>query len=272
MKTVDIDKLFEDYFRKFIAENTGKFSEDELEDKVSELYSAFGDEPNKELGGVSPRKYFGNMDGETLVLNLKEYVESNIPVSDYLCEALENKDGVDELLSKYATGDFNEEFSTYCINILNTRGYTAVHKAYVPIIAKCEKGENILELLTEILTDNADGVKEEILSCYADANGKAKSYLIEVLAATTPVDDRVFDILKGAFLSHDKEISLYVSYLTKYGDDRALPLFEDAVRKENISYADFKELKLGIEALGGECTVHRDFSKDKSFKAIKGIH
>ena len=40
--TIDVDKLFEEYFKKFIAENIGKYTEDELESKVADIYAEFG--------------------------------------------------------------------------------------------------------------------------------------------------------------------------------------------------------------------------------------
>ena len=47
--TIDIDKLFEEYFKKFIAENMGKYTEDELESKVAEIYGEFGSTKLDEL-------------------------------------------------------------------------------------------------------------------------------------------------------------------------------------------------------------------------------
>ena len=46
---IDIDALFEKYFRNFVMKNSGRFTEDELEDKVGEIYSKFGSTPLKEL-------------------------------------------------------------------------------------------------------------------------------------------------------------------------------------------------------------------------------
>ena len=38
---------------------------------------------------------------------------------------------------------------------------------------------------------------------------------------------------------------------------------------QNFSYIDYKEMKLAIEALGGEYEDDRNFSKDKFFKKLK---
>ena len=39
---IDVDGLFETFFRKYLAKNAGKFTEEELENKVGEIYSEFG--------------------------------------------------------------------------------------------------------------------------------------------------------------------------------------------------------------------------------------
>ena len=48
---IDVDKLFENYFRSYLIKNQGKFSEEQLENKVGEVYDEFGNSPLKELGG-----------------------------------------------------------------------------------------------------------------------------------------------------------------------------------------------------------------------------
>ena len=64
--TIDVDKLFEEYFKKFIAENIGKYTEDELESKVADIYAEFGNAKIDKLGGKTPITYFGEMTDEEL--------------------------------------------------------------------------------------------------------------------------------------------------------------------------------------------------------------
>ncbi len=79
MVTVDLDSLFEAYFRKYLVENQGKYSEDQLENKVGEIYKKFGNEPLKELGGKSPRKYYADKSDEELVRELRLKIRSLYP-------------------------------------------------------------------------------------------------------------------------------------------------------------------------------------------------
>ena len=63
---IDIDNLFEQFFKKYIAENLGEMTEEEIEDKIPELYAEFGDTPNDKLGGKSPRNYLKGFSDDEL--------------------------------------------------------------------------------------------------------------------------------------------------------------------------------------------------------------
>lgn len=265
---IDIDKLFEDYFRKFIADNVGKFTESELENKVSEIYSKFGNSKIKELGMKSPIEYFNEMNSSDLVHALEDCVKNNIPVSDYLCDAIEKRVDTEDLLIEFINEETDDELATYSANILKSQNSKKALSKFVTVVKSCNASESLIESLTEALVDNANEVKDEILKVY-DKNDKSSKYFIEVLASTFPSDE-VFQILQDAFIIHTNEIALYSTYLAKYGDDRALPILYEAISKDNVSYIDFKELKLAIEALGGEYEENRDFRKDKFFNKIIG--
>ena len=80
---IDVDGLFETFFRKYLAKNAGKFTEEELENKVGEVYSEFGKTKLKELGNKTPDEYFGGFSTEELAEELKERVKKGKSVSDF---------------------------------------------------------------------------------------------------------------------------------------------------------------------------------------------
>ena len=55
---IDIDGLFEAYFKKYIAENLGKMTEEEIENRVPELYVSFGNEPDEKTRRKKPLRLF----------------------------------------------------------------------------------------------------------------------------------------------------------------------------------------------------------------------
>lgn len=263
---IDVDALFENYFRKFIVENTGKYSESQLENKVGEVYENFGNTPIKELGNVSPREYFKRMKDGELVVALKECIEDGVSVSDYLCDELADRTGCfDGLVALIDVS--NDELSTYCVNTI--RFNPRVKDAY-PILlsALLDKNchESLAEVITEVLSDAADCVKEEILNKYNFCE-YAQKYLVEILSKYS-IDDCVTELLVGEFKSHKKEYSLYAGYLAKYGDDRALDALYEALNGEKLPYIDYKEIEIAIEALGGEVKNEVDYSADKVYKKL----
>ena len=263
---IDIDALFEGYFRKFIAQNTGKYNDSQLENKVGEIYENFGNTPIKELGNVSPRDYFKRMKDDELVAALKECVNGGVSVSDYLCDELTGRKGCfDGLVSLIDVS--NDELSTYCVNTV--RFNPRVKEAY-PILlsALTDKNcrESLAEVITEVLSDGADCVKDEILNAYGDCV-YAQKYLVEILSKCT-IDDRVTELLVCEFKNHKKEYSLYAGYLAKYGDDRALGALYESLKGEKLPYLDYKEIQIAIEALGGEVKSEVDYSADKVYKKL----
>ena len=264
---IDIDALFEKFFRKFIAENIGKYSEDELESKVGEVYDDFGNAPLKELGDISPREFFKNMNDKELVLTLKNCVESGTAVSDFLCDELSRRTGVyDGLLELIAAGD-DDELSTYCVNVL--RFNSRVKEAF-PTMLKAlideDCGDSLAEVITEVLGDAADLVKNDILNIYYEYP-KAQKFLIELLSKCS-IDSRVTELLINEFRTHNKEYYIYAGYLGKYGDSEALGCLYDALKGEKLSYLDYKEIKLAIEELGGEIENEVDYSSDLLYKKL----
>jgi hypothetical protein len=270
IKIIDIDELFDNYISDFVYSNVGKVKPEEIENKIPELYAKFGDEKLKELDGKTPNEYYTGFSGEQLVACLKEHLEKQVSVSDFLCEAITHNTENESALVNALDGDESEEFTLYIMNMLSEMNSEKCLGRYIQFVS-WDYSESIKELATEILKEKAELVKEEILSLYKETEDKVKEYLTEILSGCKK-DDRVFDILILEFKKHVDNIPLYAGYLAKYGDERALPFLTAEIEKEKISYADFEELRFAIEALGGQYDKVRDFKSDKTFKKIKSKH
>ena len=268
IKVIDIDSLFDKYISDFVYKNIGKVNPDEIENKIPELYEKFGHEKLEELNGKSPEEYYRQFSGEELVACLKEHIQKDVPIPDYLCESITENAENEQSLIKALDGD-NEEFLLYVMNMLFEMDSKACSKRFLEMIV-WDYSSPIKELATEFLKERADGVKEEILTQFRDSNEQTKEYLTEILSGCKK-DDRVFDILVEQFVKNPKNVAIYAGYLAKYGDERALPFLLAEIEKEKIPYADFEELRFAIEALGGEYNKERDFNSDKSYKKIKGL-
>ncbi len=268
LKIIDIDSLFSDYISDFVYANVGKVNPEEIENQMPVLYTAFGKKPLKQLDGKTPEKYYRGHPTAQLIECLKQHIEEDVSVSDYLCEAItEAKDATEAIIAGLAD-DKNEQFVMYLLNMLSDKDCMKALKRLVEFVV-WDYSEPIRELATEILYPYADAIKEDLLAQINEVDKTRRDCFVEILSHASK-DDRVFELLIDEFLKNQNNIPLYAGYLGKYGDGRALPYLMTAIEGEKINYHDFEELRFAIEVLGGEYTKTRDFSNDKAYKKIMG--
>ena len=98
--------------------------------------------------------------------------------------------------------------------------------------------------------------------------GIEKEFMLEIMSRSVVQSEKVFQILLKEFRCDPENIPLHASYLASYGDSRALEYLLDKIDEEGISFIEYKELLLAIEALGGTYDKPRDFSNDPYYKLI----
>lgn len=268
MKPIDIDRLFEKYLRNVMTKNVGKYTEDEWESKLPALYEKFGDAPLLELDGASPKAYFAALSGKEVVDLLADYVDRQVSVPDYLCEAIVKNEDAEEYLLALIDPETEEELLSYVINLLEERGAKAPLERYQKALFSPDFSDEIKELMIEMLAARAEEVSEALVKKYPSASKKVKDMLLDVIAQGKHSEE-AFRILMQAFQSHPENMPLYVQYLIKYGDERALPALYEAIKKPGVDYLSFQELRNAIEALGGEFSEERDFSSDRFYRAMR---
>lgn len=267
IKLIDVDELFDNYISDYVYANIGKVKPEEIENKMPVMYEEFGNKPLKELDGKTPKEYYLSFSAEELIDCLKAHLEEGVAVSDFLCEALRDKG--EKQVAEELKKEHGEELSSYLMNILSDINSPLAIYAYMEMVLFGEN-ENLRELATELLYAFADKVLDRIVEHYPLASASVKECLVDIVSHASK-NDRAFAILEDAFKSNPDKISLHSAYFAKYGDEKALPLLYETIEKEDISYAEFEELRFAIESLGGEYDKKRDFSKDKTAKKIKGV-
>ncbi|MGN0813731.1 MAG: hypothetical protein ACI4MH_00690 [Candidatus Coproplasma sp.] len=260
MKLYDFDGMFEEKLADYIKKNPRNYNEREWEDVVPKLYAAFGDTVIKSVG-KSPNQYYAEQSDEELVKSLSAHIKQGIPVSEFLCNAIESRNA-DSLLLPLLDG--NEDEVTYALNLLGASPL-AIHK-YMELLISSEN-EDIRNTCVDYVKELADNVKEQALANY-HANVR-REYMMEILSRCVIKDDQIFDILIKEFRSDPDNLPMHASYLAAYGDERALPYLLDKIDEEGISYVEYQELKFAIEALGGTYDKERDFSSDPYYQLIK---
>lgn len=260
MKLYDFDGMFDKKLSEYITKNAGKFKEEEWEDMIPAMYAKFGDTPLKSLG-VSPNAYYGAMSAEELIKCLRAHVKNSVPVSEFLCKAIEAcPECKDMLLPLLENGE--DGLKGYAVNILGSDERAL--PVYMRLITE-EEDEDFKNQCADFIKEKADIVLETALENYK--NSVEKPLMLEILSKVTSRDERVFDILLKEFRGGD-DVPMLAGYLASYGDDRALPYLLDKIDEEGISYVEFQELKYAIEALGGEYSKQRDFSGDEYYELI----
>lgn len=260
MKLYDFDGMFDKRLSEYISKNVGKYKEEEWEDMIPEMYAKFGNTVLKSLG-TSPNGYYAAMSPEELVKCLRAHVKNGVPVSEFLCKAIEARPGCEGMLLPLLENG-EEGLKQYVVNILGSS--PAAIPVYMRMIVR-EEDEDFKNQCVDFIKENADLVKEQALENYK--NGVEKPLMLEILSKVKERDGRVYDILLAEFLSGE-DVPMHAGYLASYGDERALPYLLEKIDEEGISYIEYQELKYAIEALGGEYTKQRDFSGDEYYDLI----
>ncbi len=259
MKLYDFDGMFDEKLSEYISKNRGKYKEEEWEDVIPQLYRKFGDTVVKSIG-KTPREFYAGMTDEELVKCLKAHLKQNVPVSEYLCDAIEDRQPV-SLLAPLLDGTDDER--EYAMNLIGAD--ERVIKKYLQILVSTDD-EDMKNRCADFIKERADLVTDEALRFYN--KGVCPEYMLEIMSRSTVKDEGIFTALLNAFRRDPENIPMHAGYLASYGDERALTYLLDKIDEEGITFIEYQELKYAIEALGGEYTKKRDFSDDPYYKII----
>jgi len=261
MKLYDFDGMFDEKLSAYIAENQGKYKEEEWEDIIPVLYKKFGDTYIKSVGDT-PNGFYKKMTDAELVKALSTHLKQDVPVSEYLCSAIEERGAVELLLPLL---DGSESEREYAVNLIGADD-RAIPKYMQLIIAEDTSGD-LKNSCVDYVKEKADLVVDAAVENYE--KGVQREFMLEIMSRSVVKSDKIFNILLKEFRTDPDNIPMHASYLASYGDERALKYLLDKIDEDGISFVEYRELKFAIEALGGEYTKERDFSSDPYYQIIK---
>jgi len=260
MKLYDFDGMFDEKLSKYIEQHASEHKEKEWEDIIPQMYARFGDTKIKSLG-KSPNEYYGAMTDEQLISCIRGHIKQGIPVSEFLCNAIEARKA-ESLLLPLLKG--SEDEVTYALNLLGVSKIALPE--YMRLLTESEN-EDIRNTCVDNIKQLADDVKEQAIKLYND--GVQREYMQEILSRCVIKDDRIYNILINEFTTDPENIPMHASYLAAYGDERALPVLLEKIDEEGISFIEYQEMKYAIESLGGSYDKERDFSSDPYYQIVK---
>lgn len=259
MKLYDFDGMFDKKLSDYISKNVDRYTEEEWEDEIPKLYKQFGDVFIKSVGNT-PNGFYAAMTDAELITALKTHLKQGVPVSEFLCSAIEKRNAV-ELLMPLLDGSESER--EYVVNLIGADSRAI--KKYMAMLAG-DYDEDFKSRLVDNIKLKADLVVDEAVENYE--KGIEKEFMLEIMSRSVVPNEKIFKILVNEFRSDPDNVPLHASYLATYGDSRALEFLLDKIDEDGISFIEYKELLLAIEALGGSYEKPRDFSSDPYYKII----
>lgn len=260
-KLIDFDGLFDEKLAVYLKENAGKYTEAQWEALIPKLYRKFADTfiPS---AGSTPNGYYADLSGEELIETLQAHLRQGVPVSDFLCREIEKRDCPLELLPLITGRD--EALAQMALRLANG-SEKAISACFETLAGDFEEARK--EQARELIRENAERAKELALSFLE--RGIEREFMLETLSRTRAGDDRVLKALVNAFRTAEENLPIYAGFLAAYGDERALPVLEEYLAREELNYLEYREMRYAAEALGGECKHERDFSNDPYFLEIE---
>ena len=261
-KLYDFDKLFDEKLAAYLSQKGNRYTEEEWEDIIPRLYQKFGDTVIKSIG-TTPVRYYAEMDEDVLIGVLMRHLKEKVPVSDFLTKALEKKGCSQRILPLLESED--EDVVLYAIGFLgdDERAFSG----YLSILASVSSTDAEKERAFDVLESHADAVKKQALAYYYEDT--SRDVMLELLSKIRQKDDIVYQVILDEFLMHLEDIPKYAELLASYGDARAIPVLLEQIKRDDVTFVEFRELKYAIEALGGEYGEERDFSSDPNYQRIR---
>ncbi len=265
---IDFDAKFQAYYEAWLKENAGKFTYDELESKVAEIYEEWIETADSDLDGKSPAQWIDGMSEAELFNIFLESFDSSVP-SEIVTDRISALPDCKGKLENVLLGDYKDEVKIFVANMLIEVG---CDEKCLNIFAEwlCDDGYSaeLREVAVEVLVEYADKIKEKIFAAIDGADLDRKTLFAEILI-NTEKDDRTFGLLEDLFRNGNNR-ALYAGYIGKYGDERFAGMLYKAL--DDCNYLEFTEIRNAIEMLGGVVDDdYRDFSDDEYYKAIKNL-
>ncbi len=255
IKTVDLDAAFDKRVAEYFSKKKNKYTEEQWEDLVPELYRQFADTKIESLN-ATPNEYYKKMSQEELSTLLKAHFEKGVGIDGFFRAALEedrNKSVLLELL------DASVEEATFALEILGAD--KELYPEYLSLLRK-ENAEGLYGEITALLQEDADTLCDELLELYGE--GFARECIADILSCCLIPREEVFSLLLNEFLKTERGVEAAVNRLIRYADERALPYIKERAALAETGYLDWRAMRLAAEALGGSI-AERDFKNDEEY-------
>jgi len=267
---IDFDKKFQNYFEKWVQDNAGKYTYDEMEDKIPEIYDEWLNAPDGELNGKSVSDYVNAMTADELISRFVESYDEGMDPGSVILDRIEEVPECAESLKNILDSDKSEVVKISAANLLHEMNKSDMAiKTFISWLFSFDTSDDLKDVAVEILTEYANEVKDDVLSNIDEVTDLNTKTLAAEILVNADKDERTYELLCELFESKSN-VALHSGYLAKYGDERAAAMLYKAL--DDCNYLEFTEIRNAIEILGGVVDDDfRDFSEDEYYKAIKNL-
>ena len=245
---------------------------DEMEEDMPRIYMAFLNTRAPWLGSITPGSYFTQFeDPKVLVDWMNQYCAEGVPLPDPLLEQIVTvgKPCEKRLVELLKDEEADEEARMTAVGLLREMESVQPKMLYINWQLDRAAEDDLKDNALDSLIDMGECVVQPILQQIGKANDAGREALLEVLSHF-PGSEPVFRIALDAFRAHPEKRALFAGYLSKLGDDRALPDLEAAAKEPDVPYLTFIELRNAIESLGGVCP-DREYDDDPEYEALRDL-
>jgi len=273
MEIIHFDNRFQEFAGQWFEKRGAVYATfDAMEADMNNVYAAFLNTPASWLGGVTPGAYFTQFEDPKLLVDwMVQYVRKGVPVPDLLLEQIVQvgKPCEKRLVTLLKEEGTPEEAAMTAITLLQELGSTQPKMTYIQMQLHRQAEDDLADHAMESLTEMGDVVVQPILEVLDTACPAGQEAFLEVLSHFRPTE-KVFQLGLRLFQENPERSALFASYLSRMGDQRALPALMERIQSDQISYHDYIDLRSAIESLGGEAP-QRTFDRKKKNDSRSGV-
>jgi hypothetical protein len=271
MKCIDFDKEFQRYITVWMKEHAKDYKNVEaMENAMPEVYATFLDTPQAFIAGMKPGEYFLSFkDPKALVNWMEDYFKQRVPVPDMLLNRIGElgEESVDALVNLIGKERTPQDAKMCAVTLLREIGTETPMQMFVDWQLNRKEDDEMADNALECLESLGEKAYGPMRAAMEKANDAGKEALLSLLC-DGPSDDGLFDMAMALLQARKHNCAVLSDYISRLGDERALPELKRLAADDTTTYLDYIELRSAIEKLGGECP-ERDFDdRDPMYEAL----
>ena len=271
MPVINFDEHFAEFMSGWMKEHENDYENyDEMEADLPHIYMSFLNTRASWLGSVTPGSYFTQFeDPKVLVDWMNQYCEERVPLPEPLLEQIVfvGKPCEKRLLSLLQDETADQVAPMTAGELLREMESILPKMLYINWQLNRDEKDELKDNAVESLCIMGPAVVQPIQQVIHQANDAGQEALLEVLTHY-PVNEQTLQLALHLFQERTEKRAIFAGYLSKIGDDRALPDLIKASAEPNLPYLTYIEIRNAIESLGGTCP-DREYDDDPEYEALR---